>query len=93
MNEAQAESILLQIDLIKKRRGTIWEYQNLEMLNEYEARIIARFNVDKLTVQGWFAHATANAFIIDYLGNDWHAIHFELIPVEVGTIWDLRWLS
>lgn len=93
MSIEQAESILFQIDLIKKSKSTTWQWEGLSIIDGQEAWIDARFNVDKTTVQRWFKQATANAFSIDYRGNDWHVIKFDLIPVEVPRLRDLQWLK
>lgn len=90
ITEDMARGILVQIDLMKKQKGSGWEWRDLEIRgSDNEARVLAKFNVSTPTVQHWFKKATANVFRMEHQRSGWWLICFDLIPVEVDNVYDL----
>lgn len=84
MSEDQAKAVMVQIDLIKKRKGHGWQWRDIHVLPDNEASVLVKFDVSTVTVQQWFTRATANAFRIENQMNGWWKVWFDLMPIEMG---------
>jgi hypothetical protein len=84
MSKEQALAVMVQIDLLKKRKGHGWQWRDIQVLPDNEACVRVQFNVSTTTVQRWFAQATANAFRIENQMQGWWCVWFDLMPIEMG---------
>lgn len=78
----QANAVIAQIDLVKKKRGSRWECRDLEIYLNGGASVTAKFNVLPVTVSSWFRQATANVYRTLDVGNGWTRIYFDMLPVK-----------
>lgn len=78
MSPDLALAIMVQVDLVPKKRASLWAWHSLEIVDQRRARVLVKTMTDPRRVADWFdATRIARVLDIQWRQGDWFAVTFE----------------